>query len=189
MQMRKETNRICKEQKKQWLNNRLKQVEETHKQNETRKFFKDIWTFQNDRSPPIYTCKDENGILKTDKQILDRYKQYFAYLVKTDKKIENQAQEKHISENEIAIEPPTYKEVNDTIKKLKENKAPGTDNIPAELIKYRGYILKQRMYKLMLLIWNKEQLPTERLQEIIYPIYKKVKELYVLTIDRLRYLI
>jgi hypothetical protein len=33
---------ICKEKKKHWLNNQLKQIEEAHKENETRKFFKDI---------------------------------------------------------------------------------------------------------------------------------------------------
>jgi spermidine/putrescine-binding protein len=66
--------------------------------------------------------------------------------MKTDKKIENQVQEEYTSENEIKIEPPTYKEVSDIIKKLKENKTPGTDNITAELIKYAGYMLKQRMY-------------------------------------------
>jgi len=56
MQVRKEANKICKEKKKQWLNNRIKQVEEAHKQNET-KFFKDIQTFQNDRSPPYLSVK------------------------------------------------------------------------------------------------------------------------------------
>jgi hypothetical protein len=173
MQARKEAYKICKEKKKQWLNNRIQQVE-AYKQNETRKFFKDIQTFQNDRSPPIFTCKDENGLLKTDKrEVLNRWRQYFVDLMKTDKKIENQVQEKHTSENEIEIEPPTYKEVSDIIKKLKENKAPGTDNIPAELIKYAGHVLKHRMYKLIILIWNKEQLPTEWLQGIICPIYKK----------------
>jgi hypothetical protein len=65
----------------------------------------------------------------------------------------------------------TYREISDTIK-LKGNKAPGIDNIPAELIKHGGYTLKNRMYKLILLIWNKEQLPTEWLQGIC-PIYKK----------------
>jgi hypothetical protein len=85
--------------------------------------------------------------------------------MKTDRKIENQAEEEGISEKEIETELPTYKEVSDIIKKkLKENKAPGTDIIPAELIKYGGFILKHRMYKLILLIWNKEQLPTEWLQ-------------------------
>jgi len=43
-QARKKAN-ICKEKKKQWLNNRIKQIEEAHKQNYTRKFFKDIQTF------------------------------------------------------------------------------------------------------------------------------------------------
>jgi hypothetical protein len=174
MQARKEASKICKEKKNQWLNNRIKQVEEAHKQNETRKFFKDIRIFQNNSSPAIFTCKGENGILKTDKQeVLDRWKQYFADLMKTDRKIGNQAQEEGTSEKKIEVEPPTYKEVSDIIKKLKENKAPGTDNIPAELIKCGGYILKHRMYKLILLIWNKEQSPTEWLQGIICPIYKK----------------
>jgi hypothetical protein len=67
--------------------------------------------------------------------------------MKTDKKIENQVQKEHTSENEIETEPPTYKIVSDIIKKLKGNKAPGTDNIPAELIKYAGYTLQHRMYK------------------------------------------
>jgi len=88
-----------------------------------------------------------------DKQeVLDRWKQYFADLMKMDKKIANQTQEERFKENEIEIEQPTYKEVSDIIMKLKENKAPGTDNIPVELIKYGGYILKHRMYKLILLI-------------------------------------
>ena len=41
-QVRKEANKICKEKRKQWINNRKKQVEEAHKWNDTRKFFKDI---------------------------------------------------------------------------------------------------------------------------------------------------
>jgi hypothetical protein len=127
----KQEKKICKEKKKQWLNNRLKQIE-AHKQNEKRKFFKDIQAFQNDSSPPIFTCKDENGILKTDKQeVLDRWKQYFADLMKMDKMITNQTQEESFKENETGIEQPTYKEVSDIILKLKENKALGTDNIPA----------------------------------------------------------
>ena len=93
-QARKEANKICKEKKKQWINNRIKQLEEAHKQNDTRNFFKDIRAFQNDRSLPIFACKDENGNLKMDKQeIMDRWKQYFADLMKSDNNIDNQVQE------------------------------------------------------------------------------------------------
>jgi GTP-binding protein EngB required for normal cell division len=90
--------------------------------------------------------------LKTDKQeVLNKWKQYFEDLTKMDK-ITDQTQEESFKENEIELEQPTYKEVSDIIIKLKENKAPGADNIPAELIKYGEYILKHRMYKLILLI-------------------------------------
>jgi len=108
---------------------------------------------------------------------MDRWKQYFADLMESDRGIDNQAQEEeaYTIQNDIEIEAPTYKEVSDIINKLKRNKAPGTDNIPAELVKYGGYILKERMYEynLISLIWNKEQLPKEWLQGIIYPIHKK----------------
>jgi YesN/AraC family two-component response regulator len=68
-QARKEANKICKEKKKQWVNNRIKEVEEAHKRNDTRKFFKDIRAFQKDRFFPIFACKDENGTLKqTDRK-------------------------------------------------------------------------------------------------------------------------
>jgi len=59
--------------------------------------------------------------------------------MKMDKKIADQTEEERFKENEIEIEQPTYKEVSDIIIKLKENKAPGTDSIPAEVIKYGGY--------------------------------------------------
>ena len=104
---------------------------------------------------------------------MNRWKQYFADLMKTDKQTENQIQEAQIIEDETEIESLIYKEVSDIINKLKRNKAPGTDNTPAELVKYGGYILKQRVYNLILLIWNREQIPMEWLQGIICPIYKK----------------
>jgi len=93
--------------------------------------------------------------------------------MKTNNNIDNQVQEVHTIENNTEIELPTYKEVSNIINKVKRNKAPGTNNIPAELVKYGGYILKYGMYNLILLIWSKEQLPMEWLQGIIRPIYKK----------------
>jgi predicted glycosyl hydrolase (DUF1957 family) len=67
-QARKEANKICKAKKKQLIKDRIKQVEEAYKRNDTRKFFKDIRAFQNEGSFPIFACKDKNGTLKTDKQ-------------------------------------------------------------------------------------------------------------------------
>ena len=71
------------------------------------------------------------------------------------------------------IPPPTYNEVNDIIQKLKNNKAPGPDNIISELIKEGGPKLKHRIRMLILKIWEKEELPADWENSIIYRIYKK----------------
>jgi len=71
------------------------------------------------------------------------------------------------------IETPTYKEINNIISKLKGNKAPGPDNITTELIKSGGYILKLRIYNLILKIWKNQQIPGEWTEGIICPNFKK----------------
>ena len=75
--------------------------------------------------------------------------------------------------NEEEIEIPTYKEIKNIISNLKGNKAPGPDCITFELIKSGGYILKLRIYNLILIIWNNDQIPEDWTEGIICAIYKK----------------
>jgi len=56
---------------------------------------------------------------------------------------------------------PSCKEVRSIISKLKSNKAGGTDNIISDLIKQGGRTLKQITYKLVIKVWEKEQLPSQ----------------------------
>jgi hypothetical protein len=69
--------------------------------------------------------------------------------------------------------PSTYNEINGIIQKLRNNKAPGPDNIISELIKEGGQQLKHRIFILILKIWEKEVIPTDWKDSIIRPIYKK----------------
>jgi len=41
------------------------------------------------------------------------------------------------------------------------NKVAGSENIPPELLKHGGRTLKQKIYKLILMIRNNEQLPQQ----------------------------
>jgi hypothetical protein len=59
------------------------------------------------------------------------------------------------------------------IEKLKRHKSPGIDQIPAELIKSGGRKVQSEIHKLIISIWNKEELPEEWKESIIVPIYKK----------------
>jgi len=63
-------------------------------------------------------------------------------------------------------------EVEVAIGKLKNHKSPGTDQIPAELIKEGGRTICCAIHK-VISIWNKEELPEEWKESIIVPIYKK----------------
>jgi len=57
--------------------------------------------------------------------------------------------------------------------KLKSHKSPGIDQIPAEMIKARGKTIRCVIHKLIISIWNKEELPEEWEELIIVSIYKK----------------
>jgi hypothetical protein len=56
---------------------------------------------------------------------------------------------------------------------LKLHKAAGTDNVPPELLKHGGRKLRQKLHKLILMVWNNEHLPQQWNEGIICPVYKK----------------
>jgi len=64
---------MCQLKKKEWINETIRQIEDNHKKNESRKFFSEIKKLKqwNIRFP--FMCKDENNtvITKTN-QILNR---------------------------------------------------------------------------------------------------------------------
>jgi hypothetical protein len=74
---------------------------------------------------------------------------------------------------EPLVPEPSAFEVELAIEKLKRHKSPGTDQIPAELIKAEGRKFRGEIHRLIISIWNKEKLPEEWKESIIVPIYKK----------------
>jgi hypothetical protein len=48
-----------------------------------------------------------------------------------------------------------------SIAKLKQYKSPGSDKIPAEQIQAGGEILVSVIHKLVISIWNREELPVQ----------------------------
>jgi hypothetical protein len=71
------------------------------------------------------------------------------------------------------VSEPSAAEVEAAIRKLKRYKTPGSDQIPAELIQVGGETLRSEIHKLLMLIWNKEELPHQWKESIVVPIHKK----------------
>ena len=74
---------------------------------------------------------------------------------------------------EPLVPEPSAWEVEVAIEKLKSHKSPGIDQISAELIKAGGRTIRGAIHKLIIAIWNKEELPEEWKESVIVPIHKK----------------
>jgi len=66
----------------------------------------------------------------------------------------------------------TLEEIKPEILSLKNWKALGTDDIPAEFVKYVGEKLHEVIFKICQQIWGKEQMPGTLNEAIIIPLYK-----------------
>jgi hypothetical protein len=71
------------------------------------------------------------------------------------------------------VPEPSAAEVEIAIRKMKRYKAPGSDQIPAELIQGGRETLHSETHKLIMLIWNKEEMPHKWKESIVVPIHKK----------------
>ena len=76
-------------------------------------------------------------------------------------------------EEEVNIDPRTWQEAEYHIRRTRNNKAPGEDNVAAELIKYGGKEQLDAMYKLIRTIWETEEMPESWKLGIFCPIHKK----------------
>ena len=115
--------------------------------------------------------KDEKGHLVADTHsILARWRNYFSQLLNVHGV--NYVRQAEIHTAEPLVPVPSAFEFKLAIE-LKSHKSPGTDQIPTELIKVGGKTICCVIHKLIISIWNKEELPDEWKESIIVPIYKK----------------
>jgi hypothetical protein len=99
------------------------------------------------------------------------WKNYFSQLLNVHGDSDVRQTEIHTAEP-LVPEPSAF-EVEMAIEKLKRYKSPGIDQIPAQLIKAGGSKICSEMHKLIISIWNKEELPDQRKESIVVPVYKK----------------
>ena len=99
-----------------------------------------------------------------------RWRKYFSQLLNVHGVNDVRQTEIHTAEPLVA-EPSAFV-VEVAIEKLKSHKSPGIDQIPAELLKAGGRTIRYEIHKLIIFIWNKEELPEEWKGSIILPIYK-----------------
>jgi hypothetical protein len=122
--------------------------------------------------PRTNVVKDEKGDLVADSHsILARWRKPFFQLLNVHGV--NYVRQTELHRAEQLVPETSDSEVELVIEKLKRHKSPGSDQIPAELIKAGGRTFRSEIHKLINSIWNKEELPEQWKESIIVPIYKK----------------
>jgi hypothetical protein len=200
--LQKIAHKICKNRKRTYTDNHIRNIEENIKDKQTRNAYKEVGSLKAGSQPYTDLCRGTNNeILSKEEEIKTRWKTYFQDLLTTTATAEhsnplevtyaNQAD----TEEELEGEPSDILDIVMAIKSMHNNKSPGTDNIPAELYKKGGGLLLNKIHSLIKGIWREEKMPIDWTTNIIVPIYKnrgdklqcKTTEAYHYYVQDIRY--
>ena len=170
--IRRKASRHFRNKKKAYLKVKIEELETNSKINNVRDLYRGINDFKTGYQPITTTVKDEKGDLVADPHsIMARWRNYFSQLLNVHEVKDVRQAEIHTVEP-LVPEPSAF-EVELTIEKLKNHIITGIEKIPAELIKAGGRTICCEIHKLIISIWNKEELPNEWKESIIVPVYKE----------------
>jgi hypothetical protein len=152
--IRRDASRHFRNKKKAYLKAKIEELETNSKINNV------INHFRKGYQPRTIIAKDEKGDVIADSQsIMARWRNYFSQLLNVHG-VEDDGQVQIHTAEPLVSEPSAF-EVELAIEKLKSHKSPGVDQIPADLIKAGGGTISGTIHKLIICIWNKEELPEE----------------------------
>ena len=148
---------LCRAKKRSFEDNEMRKVELLCGRGDSRKFYQQVKRQREGYAPPSIFCNDASGnLLVNDDDILSRWREYFSELLGNDDTRDTPGEEAELPGNdtrqsrgeEDEIPPPSLAEINAAIGKLKANKSPGSDGIPAELIKSAGDSFVEYLHQL-----------------------------------------
>lgn len=170
-ELRSKANNICRKKKREAMKKKIKNIEELQIRKEYKKFYKEVNTLKTGFNPKLNVIKDSAGaILSEEHKVLDRWAEYFQNLLNND---QHEVHHPVYQTAQPYVEPPTLDEVITAINQLKNGKAPGEDNLPAELFKEGGRTLWCKIHILLTHVWEQETLPEDWNVGLILPIFKK----------------
>jgi hypothetical protein len=170
--VRRKASRHFRNKKREYLKDKINEIELNSKNKNIRDLHRGITEFKKGYQPKTNLVKDERSDFLVDHQkILTRWKNYLCQLLNVQGAGGIRQTEIHTAEP--FVHEPSATGVEITIRKLKRFKVPRSDQIPAELIQAGGEILHCKIHKLILLIWNKGELPHQWKVSFALPIHKK----------------
>ena len=121
----------------------------------------------------VATIKNKDGeLLKNMEARKKRWKEHFQEVLNIDTP-EEPPQEEEEEELDISTEPPTLQEIKTALKTLINGKAPGADQITAEMFRADPELTTIELKRIFHLIWEKETVAMQWTKGVICKIPKK----------------
>jgi len=163
--------------KKAYLKAKFEELETNSKIKKMRDLYRGMNDIKKGYQPKTNILKDKKGDLFADSHgILAKWWNYFSWLFSVYGVHDVRQTEIHTAEP--LVPQPSALEFELVIEKLKSHKSPGSDQIPTDMIQAGGRTIRYEIHKLIIAIWNKEELPEEWKESIIVLIHKKGDRIY-----------
>ena len=161
----------------EWWSEKARQIQSFADTNESQKFYEAIKTVYGPKHHTIQPVKSKDGntLIKDQQGILSRWAEHLNELLNctnpADPSIVDQLPQLPFIPDLDTL--PSYNEVTEAVKGLKNNKAAGPDGIPAEIFKNGGHYLLHRLHRFITCVWTSRQVPQQWKDADIVTIYKR----------------
>ena len=159
-----------------WWLEKAAEIQEYADTNNSHQFYEAVKAIYGPQRKNLVPVRDTDGtLLRDNNQIAARWTEHFSSLLNHRNPVNpdfiGNLQPRPIINTLDTF--PTFSEMNRAINCLKNRKSPGSDNIPPEVIKEGGYLLKRRLFQFITKIWEEEVIPQDLKDAVIVTIYKK----------------
>jgi hypothetical protein len=146
--VRSEASRHLRNKKREYLKDKINELATNSKNKNIRDLYRGINEFKRGYQPRNNLVNNENGdLLAYSHNILNRWKNYFSQLLNVCSV--SDVRQIEVNTAEPLVPGPSHLEAEIAIAKLKKYKSPGSDQIPAELIRAGGEMLLSAIHKLI----------------------------------------
>ena len=166
-----------KTDKEKWFSGKCKLLETNMQQNKRKEVFNTIKTITKgiDRSPTSSSIRSSSGeLLSNPDEVKQRLFEYGKALYNHQPNIDSSCLSAPTFGPNHCSKPAILRsEIVAAVKMLKAGKAPGTDEIPGELLKHGGDCIMDQLHHICNDIWMKETIPDDWTKSIILTMPKK----------------
>lgn len=173
-ELAKEVKRKARADKRKWANDIAEQAQraaDSNNMRETYRLARRISGKRPDADKPVRAV--DGSLITTDSEQSERWSTHFEELLNKPPVAVPQSPTEPIAQRIFNVSSPTSSEIKSAIKQLKNNKAPGADNIAAEMLKVDLEVITNLLHPIVSEVWETEIIPEEFTDALIIKLAKK----------------